>query len=145
MNRELASGAMFRVEQQGAGVGLVIGVTLVIAAVGCVIRLFGFRAARAFVEHTPVVRKLDEASRRLMVGRVQVAIAWAQGFRLTPAMCLRRAVAAAVLLRLVDIPAVVVIGIQRLPFAAHAWTEVYGQVITEREGWVHDYQIIDSF
>jgi hypothetical protein len=46
--------------------------------------------------------------------------------------CLQRSMVVTCLLRSYGVPAQMVFGAQRLPFRAHAWVEVNGQVINER-------------
>lgn len=47
-------------------------------------------------------------------------------------LCLQRSAVTTCLLRHCGIPAQMVIGTQKLPFKAHAWTEVSGHAINER-------------
>jgi hypothetical protein len=47
-------------------------------------------------------------------------------------LCLQRSVVTTCLLRRYGIPAQMVMGAQKVPFRAHAWTEVEGQAINER-------------
>jgi len=47
-------------------------------------------------------------------------------------LCLQRSAAATCLLRRHGIAAQMVIGTQQIPFNAHAWVEVDGQVVTDR-------------
>jgi hypothetical protein len=49
------------------------------------------------------------------------------------ARCLPQAVAIARLLRRRDFPVTLVVAVRRLPFAAHAWVECDGQVLTDRQ------------
>jgi hypothetical protein len=46
--------------------------------------------------------------------------------------CLQRSVVTTCLLRSLGVPACMVMGAQKLPFKAHAWTEVDGRAINER-------------
>jgi hypothetical protein len=145
MNRELVQAAVDNTVEDKFGIGLVFCAVVTLATVGFVIRIFGFPGARVFLGRIPTIHGATADMQRAVVVRVCGAVSQALGFRLTPAMCLRRATAAATLLRLMGVRATVVIGVQRLPFAAHAWAEVDGQVVTERPGWVHDYHVIDRF
>lgn len=43
--------------------------------------------------------------------------------------CLQSAAAAGVLLRLMNVNAEMVIGVRRVPFAAHAWVELEGEIV----------------
>src|SRR5260370_34590473 len=47
-------------------------------------------------------------------------------------LCLQRAAVTTCLLRRCSVPAEMVMGAQKLPFKAHAWTEVNGRAINER-------------
>jgi hypothetical protein len=49
------------------------------------------------------------------------------------ARCLPQAVASARLLRCRDYPVTLVIAVRRFPFAAHAWVEYDGEVLTDRQ------------
>jgi len=57
--------------------------------------------------------------------------------------CLQRSAALVCLLRDVGIAATLVIGAQRLPFKAHAWAEVDGQVVNDSRSSVELYGVLD--
>lgn len=59
--------------------------------------------------------------------------------------CLQSAAAAVCLLRFHGIPADLVIGVQRLPFEAHAWIESDGQVVMHDRPTLALYQPIARF
>lgn len=48
------------------------------------------------------------------------------------ALCLQRSVVLVKMLRRRGVPAKIVIGAQKLPFKAHAWVEVSGQIVNDR-------------
>ncbi|MFC5862186.1 lasso peptide biosynthesis B2 protein [Acidicapsa dinghuensis] len=48
------------------------------------------------------------------------------------AMCLQRSAVLVKMLRRHGVPALLVIGAQKLPFRAHAWVEVEGKIINDR-------------
>ena len=48
------------------------------------------------------------------------------------ALCLQRSFALTYLLRKHGVPALMVLGAQKLPFKAHAWVEVNGRAVNER-------------
>lgn len=48
-------------------------------------------------------------------------------------LCLQRSAATACLLRKHGVPARLVIGAQQMPFKAHAWVEVDGKVVNDRQ------------
>jgi len=47
-------------------------------------------------------------------------------------LCLQRSAVTTCLLRSLGMPAQLVIGAQKLPFRAHAWTEIDGRAVNER-------------
>jgi hypothetical protein len=57
--------------------------------------------------------------------------------------CLQRSAALTCLLRSYRIPAHMVIGTQKLPFKAHAWVEVNGQVLNDKEYTPEMYAVLD--
>jgi len=58
-------------------------------------------------------------------------------------LCLQRSAATACLLRDYGIPAQLVIGVQRMPFKAHAWVEVAGRVVNDRSYTNEIYAVLD--
>lgn len=59
------------------------------------------------------------------------------------ARCLQRSAAAACLLKQQGIAAELVIGAQQMPFKAHAWVEVAGQVVNDKPYTSEMYQVLD--
>ncbi len=64
----------------------------------------------------------------LVCGAVNSACVWYP----KRVLCLQRSTVTTCLLRSCGVPAQMVIGAQKMPFKAHAWTEVHGQAINER-------------
>jgi hypothetical protein len=58
-------------------------------------------------------------------------------------LCLQRSAATACLLRKYALPAQMLIGVQRLPFKAHAWVEVDGRVVNDKPYAREMYTILD--
>lgn len=58
-----------------------------------------------------------------------------------PVLCLQRSAAATCLLRRHGVAAYLVIGTQQVPFNAHAWVEVDGQVVTDK-GYMHEMYVV---
>jgi hypothetical protein len=58
-------------------------------------------------------------------------------------LCLQRSAAAACLLKDRGIPAELVIGAQHMPFRAHAWVEVRGQVVNDKSYTKEMYSVLD--
>ncbi len=58
-------------------------------------------------------------------------------------LCLQRSAATVRLLRDRGVPAQLVIGAQQMPFKAHAWVEVQGQVVNDRSYTGEMYAVLD--
>jgi hypothetical protein len=58
-------------------------------------------------------------------------------------LCLQRSATTVWLLRHHGIPAHMVIGVQQLPFKAHAWVEVHGQVVNDKPYMPEMYVVLD--
>ena len=58
-------------------------------------------------------------------------------------LCLQRSAVAACLLKKNGVPAKLVIGAQQMPFRAHAWVEVDGQVVNDKPYMRHIYAVLD--
>jgi hypothetical protein len=59
------------------------------------------------------------------------------------ALCLQRSSATACLLKKYGVPAQMVIGAQQMPFKAHAWVEVDGQVVNDKPYTPEMYGVLD--
>ncbi len=60
-------------------------------------------------------------------------------------LCLQRSAVATCLLRSYGIPAELVIGAQQMPFKSHAWVEVNGSVVNDKEYIPSIYAILDRW
>lgn len=58
-------------------------------------------------------------------------------------LCLQRSAATACLLKQFGVPAKLLLGVQHLPFKAHAWVEVNGQVVNEKPYMREMYSVLD--
>jgi transglutaminase superfamily protein len=58
-------------------------------------------------------------------------------------LCLQRSSATACLLRRYGVPAKMVVGVQKLPFNAHAWVEVDGHVVNDKPYTSEMYIVLD--
>jgi len=58
-------------------------------------------------------------------------------------LCLQRSAAATCLLRSYGLAAELVIGTQQVPFNAHAWVEIGGQVVTDRPYMREMYVVLE--
>lgn len=61
----------------------------------------------------------------------------------TQVLCLQRAAATVCILRQYGISAQMVIGVQNLPFKAHAWVEVDGQIVNDKPYTRDIYGVLD--
>ena len=59
------------------------------------------------------------------------------------ALCLQRSSVATCLLRQHGVNAEMVIGVQKLPFKAHAWVEVNGQVVNDKPYTSEMYSVLE--
>ena len=57
-------------------------------------------------------------------------------------LCLQRSAATARLLKKHGFPAEMVIGVQQLPFLAHAWVEVAGRVVNDKPYMAEIYSVL---
>lgn len=58
-------------------------------------------------------------------------------------LCLQRSAATAYLLKRSGVPAELVIGAQKMPFRAHSWVEVGGQVVNDKPYTPEMYVVLD--
>ncbi len=84
--------------------------------------------------HTPRCASLEDLCRA-----VDLACIWYR----KKVLCLQRSAAATCLLRRHGIAAQLVIGTQQVPFNAHAWVEVEGQVVTDRPYMHEMYAVLE--
>jgi hypothetical protein len=61
----------------------------------------------------------------------------------TEVLCLQRSAATVCLLRQRGVAAHMIIGVQRLPFKAHAWVEVEGRVVNDKPYMHEMYAVLD--
>lgn len=102
---------------------------LLLVFMGLVIRLCGFSQLCRLVKRWPTRNKGPKLGMEKEISSVCLAIETATTLTLSIAYCLRRAAATTCLLRCRGVPAQLVIGVRRLPFSAHSWVEVNGQLI----------------
>jgi hypothetical protein len=77
------------------------------------------------------------------VDRICAAVDMACIWYWTEALCLQRSAATACLLKDYGVTAQMVIGVQQMPFKAHAWVEVGGQVVNDKPYTSEIYQVLD--
>lgn len=60
-----------------------------------------------------------------------------------PVQCLQRSAATVCLLRQLGVEARLVVGARHLPFQAHAWVEVEGSVVNDKQSVIETYSVLD--
>ena len=99
-----------------------------------------FRALHRRIQNWPVAR------RGVVAGadeRVREAIERACVWYPRTSLCLPRSAVVTCLLRDAGVPAQMVIGVQKIPFKAHAWVEVEGRVVNDRAEVQLEYMVMD--
>lgn len=71
------------------------------------------------------------------------AVDLAAVFYFRKVLCLQRSAATVCLLKRYGFSAQLVIGVQQLPFAAHAWVELYGAVINDKSYISDIYSVLE--
>ncbi|HYR11091.1 MAG TPA: lasso peptide biosynthesis B2 protein [Longimicrobium sp.] len=102
-----------------------------LAAVDVTLRVAGFHRFYRIVEKWPVLRPTPAARRDEVARGTCTAVDRARVYYFKRAWCLQRAAASVCLLRLRGVHGEMVIGVRKIPFAAHAWTEVNGEIVND--------------
>jgi hypothetical protein len=113
---------------------------LAFTVVDLILRFLGFKYLYDLVRHWPTAEE-DAGS----AGTAQLWAAICRGITWYPkqVMCLQRSVVTTWLFRSRGLPAQMVIGCQRRPFLVHAWTELNGEVVNDRQSVREVHKIID--
>ncbi len=106
-----------------------------------ILKLVSFATLYHIVKRWPVKAR---AARPKTVEEVSEAVATAVTWYPKQALCLQRSAATTCLLRSSGVSAQMIIGCQRLPFLAHAWVEVDGQVINDKKRVQDLYKVLDK-
>lgn len=118
---------------------------LLLNAYSQLIRLEPFLLRRDFprlyqaVRNQPLQQRPGSHSLEEICAAMDVACVWYWRH----VLCLQRSAATAVMLRRNGIAADLVLGIQQVPFRAHAWVEVEGQVVNDKPYISSLYSILD--
>lgn len=105
---------------------------LFLAGAGTVLAVGGFGSLRRAVHSWPTRRRTSAAAtidRERFLIEMRAALRGACAYALRKPWCLQKSAALVCLLRWHGVPANVVIGVNKLPFQAHAWVEAGGQVL----------------
>lgn len=100
-----------------------------------------FAALYQKVGDCPIGRSADVPD---VIERICVAIDMACIWYWKEVLCLQRSSATACLLRRYGISARMMIGVQQMPFRAHAWVEVDGRVINDKPYMREMYAVLDQ-
>lgn len=114
--------------------------------VSLMLRLRGYNHLQQFVKRWPVLGHSDPGTDPRTISSLCRALDRAVLFSIGPAYCLKQSAVLVCMLRVYGIPAQMILGVNHLPFAAHAWVEVNGlPVKTDPKKWPYPFQVIDSF
>jgi hypothetical protein len=92
------------------------------------------------VRNSPVAQKKPSRdTTRQICSAVDFACIWYW----KEALCLQRSAATACLLKHHGVPAQMMIGVQQIPFKAHAWVEVDGHVVNDKPYVAQTYAVLD--
>jgi hypothetical protein len=99
-----------------------------------------FAALYNKVRHCPIGKPVErnETSERICAA-VDMACIWYW----KEVRCLQRSAATACLLKSHGVPAQMMIGVQQMPFKAHAWVEVDGRVVSDKPYMREMYGVLD--
>jgi hypothetical protein len=99
-----------------------------------------FAALYSKVRHCPIGKSVErnETSERICAA-VDIACIWYW----KEVRCLQRSAATACLLKSHGVPAQMMIGVQQMPFKAHAWVEVEGRVVSDKPYMREMYGVLD--
>lgn len=112
-----------------------------LVAVDLLVRTHGFPGLYRRIASWPVRAVRRGGPSR--IGEICSAVDRAAALYFKRAWCLQRSATATVLLRRAGFPAEMVIGVQSMPFAAHAWVELDGEVANDRPGVRETYDVIE--
>ena len=102
-----------------------------LAGVDVALKVAGFHRFYKLVERCPTLGSQPAHRRDEVARRTCTAVDRARTYYFKRAWCLQRAAASVCMLRLRGIPAELVIGVRKIPFCAHAWTEVGRAVVAD--------------
>jgi hypothetical protein len=111
-----------------------------LSVINIILKLVSFSAFYHMVKRWPVSGKPGDPEAVVPVCQaVDKATTWYP----KQAMCLQRSAVATCLLRSRGLPAQMVIGCRKIPFKSHAWAELYGLVVNDKEKVKEFYRVLD--
>jgi len=122
---------------------LILTLLAILGLVGCdvAIKIGGFRVVHFLLVRFP--RWRGRTVRAWTVDRICMSIDLACSLYLKRTLCLQRSFVGTFLLRLCGLPAITVIGARILPFHSHAWIEVEGKVVYDRQSVQTVYSVLE--
>jgi hypothetical protein len=116
--------------------------TMTVLIAHVVLKGVGFEKVYTLASRVPTLRRAPQADRQAQLDLVFATVDRACSRICRYSYCVQRASSAATLLRLRGYPAVIVIGVRRPPFEAHAWVEVEAVPIGETPEGLAGYTVI---
>ena len=111
-----------------------------LSVINIMLKLVSFSAFYRTVKRWPVSGgHIDPEAVALVCEAVDKATTWYP----KQAMCLQRSAIATCLMRSRGLPAQMVIGCRKIPFKSHAWTELYGLVVNDKQKVQEFYRVLD--
>jgi hypothetical protein len=107
------------------------------------VRFHSFHAIRTTVQQQQV--RPTTAAGRIASETLSRAMDYACVFYFTRVQCLQRSAATTLLLRRHGWSAEMVTGVQIIPYSAHAWVEIHGEVANDRPYMREIYQVLESY
>ena len=106
----------------------------------CYLARGNFEALYNHVRNCPIEKKpMSPNAVEQICAAVDMACIWYW----KEVLCLQRSAATACLLKRFGVPAQMVIGAQHIPFKAHAWVEVGGDVVNDKPYMPELYGVLD--
>jgi hypothetical protein len=125
-----------------ASVGSTVMMWFLLALGDLVLATKGFAGIYRFVEQWPVRRGRKRVSDEAVIGETRLALASAAVWYVKRVKCLQSAFATTCYLRWRGLPTDMVVGVQKMPFRAHAWAEYAGSPVDEKPAVVAQYKTI---
>ena len=113
-----------------------------IATVNLVLRILGFHMLCEAIKSWPVNDRIVVTDAKF---RVCEAVNKAGSWYPRQSMCLQRSAVTTCLLRQSGVAAEVVIGCRKIPFGAHAWVEVAGEIANDKRQVQEFYKVLSRF
>lgn len=122
---------------------LVIESWLLLLSLELAVRLRSFEHIRSTVQRQQVLPAMSASS--IPSELLSRAMDYACVFYFKKVQCLQRSAATTVLLRRHGWNAEMVTGVQIIPYNAHAWVEIHGEVVNDKP-YMHDiYQVLERY